>query len=126
MANIGAGETFHAYLVKKTNVTLVDSLLKSETPITEIVKMEYMTPFRYRFLNSTELMFQPLSGYAKSKIDGAIFSSETEINPAERDKIYFIDGFMQDKSLNIMRIIPQVAHGAFLISKKFPRIMELQ
>ena len=125
MANIGAGETYHAYLVKKENVKLVDSLIKETIPTEENVTFEYMQSFRYRFLSQTEMTFQPISAWLKGKYDGIIFSSETEISPNANDKLYFIDGILEGKSLLITRVIPQVQNGMFMISKKFPNIIEL-
>lgn len=125
MANIGAGETYHAYLVKKENVKLVDSLIKETIPTEENVTFEYMQSFRYRFLSQTEMTFQPISAWLKGKYDGIIFSSETEISPNANDKLYFIDGILEGKSLLIARVIPQVQNGMFMISKKFPNIIEL-
>lgn len=125
MANIGAGETYHAYLVKKENVKLVDSLIKETIPTEENVTFEYMQSFRYRFLSQTEMTFQPISAWLKGKYDGVIFSSETEISPNANDKLYFIDGILEGKSLLITRVIPQVQNGMFMISKKFPNIIEL-
>jgi hypothetical protein len=124
MANIGAGETYHAYLVKKENVKLVDSLIKT-IPTEKNVTFEYMQSFRYRFLSQTEMTFQPISAWLKGKYDGVIFSSETEISPNANDKLYFIDGILEGKSLLITRVIPQVQNGMFMISKKFPNIIEL-
>ena len=124
MANIGAGETYHAYLVKKENVKLVDSLIKT-IPTEKNVTFEYMQSFRYRFLSQTEMTFQPISAWLKGKYDGIIFSSETEISPNANDKLYFIDGILEGKSLLITRVIPQVQNGMFMISKKFPNIIEL-
>ena len=125
MANIGAGETYHAYLVKKENVKLVDSLIK--TILTEKnVTFEYMQSFRYRFLSQTEMTFQPISNWLKGKLDGVIYSSETEISPNQNDKVYFLDGILANKALLIMKVLPQVQHGMFMLSKKPPNIIELQ
>jgi len=126
MANIGAGESLHAYLVKKENVNIVDAYFRANiVPNVSIAKIDDMIPFRYRFLSTTEMTFQPISAHLKGKFDGVLFTSETDIFVNERDKIYFSDGLLQGKYLTITRVIPQVHIGAFVINKKYPKIIEL-
>jgi hypothetical protein len=125
MANIGAGESYVAYLVKRDNVNVVDSLIKNAVASQEIITSAYCKRFKYRFLSSTEMTYQPLSTHLKGKIDGSIFTSETDLNAVERDKLYFVGGIMDGKYLTIMRILPQVQHGAYTVNKKAPKIMEL-
>ena len=121
MANIGAGETREAWLIKSENVILVDSMIK--TTDTEIIKQsEYTKYFKYRALTATEMTYQPLSSWLKGKYDKVIFTSDTEIQPNERDKILFDDG----RYLRITRKLPQEQIGFFAISKKFPHILELE
>ena len=121
MANIGAGETRNAWLVKSENVTLVDSMIKSTD--TETVKQsEYSKHFKYRALTTTEMTYQPLSSWLKGKYDMVIYTSDTNIKPNERDKILFEDG----RYLRIIRKLPQEQNGFFAISKKFPHILELE
>ena len=126
MANIGAGETFTAYLVKRENVNLVDAFIKDNVASEEVFKPEYSQRFRYRFLSNNEMTFQPISAHLKGKFDGVIYSSETDLKPRERDSIYFVDGLMEGKSLRVARVLPQMQHGAFLINHKHPNIIELQ
>jgi hypothetical protein len=120
MANIGAGEVRVAYLVKSEDITLVDSMIKDTATISYDV-IKYTRKFRYRYLNSTEMTFQPLSGHLKGRYDRVIFCSETDIDFRERDKILFKEG----NTLSITRVLPQLQHGFFAISKKAPNILEL-
>ena len=121
MANIGAGEIRVAYLVKKENVTLIDSMIKTTATITYDIAQS-LQKIRYRYLNSTEMTFQPLSGHLKGRYDRVLFTSETDIVFKERDKILFDD---METYLMITRVLPQVQHGFFAISKKAPNILEL-
>jgi len=121
MANMGAGEVRVAYLVKKQEITLVDSMIKDTATITYDVAKR-LQKFRYRYLNSTEMTFQPLSGHLKGRYDRVLFSSETDIVFRERDKILFDD---LKTTLIITRVLPQVQQGFFAISKKAPNILEL-
>lgn len=126
MANIGAGETYTAYLVKKENVNFVDSLIKDSVPTEQVISMGYMKFFRYRFLTMNEMTYSPISLHLKEKFDSVIFTSETTLEPKERDKIYFIDGVLEGKQFTIMRSRPQIQQGMFAFSKKYPFILELQ
>lgn len=126
MANIGAGETLHAYLVRAENVNLVDAFIKDNVASEDAFKPEYSQRFRYRFLSTNEMTFQPISALLKGKFDAVIYSSETELKPRDRDKIYFIDGVNKGRQLRITRVLPQMQHGAFVINHKHPNIMELQ
>jgi len=121
MANIGAGETRKAWLIKSENVTIVDSMMK-DTDNETVIKSEYARMFKYRTLTATEMTYQPLSSWLKGKYDKTIFTSDTEIKPKERDKILFEDG----RYLRITRKLPQEQIGFFAISKKFPVILELE
>jgi hypothetical protein len=121
MANIGAGETRKAWLIKSENVNVVDSMIKDTESVT-VVKKEYAKMFKYRTLTSTEMTYQPLSSWLKGKYDKTIFTSDTEIRPKERDKILFEDG----RYLMITRVLPQEQIGFFAINKKFPYILELE
>ena len=80
MANIGAGETLHAYLVRAENVNLVDAFIKDNVASEDAFKPEYSQRFRYRFLSTNEMTFQPISALLKGKFDAVIYSSETELN----------------------------------------------
>jgi len=121
MANMGAGEVRVAYLVKKQEITLVDSMIKDTATITYDVAKR-LQKFRYRYLNSTEMTFQPISAHLKGRYDRVLFSSETDIVFKERYKILFDD---LKTTLSITRVFPQVQHGFFAISKKAPNILEL-
>ena len=120
MSNIGAGELITGYLVKKKDITLVDSMIKDTATITYDVA-KYLKKFKFRYLTSSEMTFQPISAHLKGRYDRVVFSSETDIEFKERDKILFED----NTTLSITRIIPQVQHGYFMISKKAPNILEL-
>ena len=120
MSNIGAGETYNAWLIKREYITLVDSLIKTSATETDSFT-EYTQPFRFRYLTSSEMTFQPISAHLKGRYDRVIFTSELDLEFRERDKILFED----NTTLIINRAIPQKQHGMFLISKKTPIILEL-
>ena len=122
MSNIGAGEYRTAYLIKQTVITVVDSQIKSEAPVETILNIDGVQGFRYRYLTEREMTFQPITAYMKGKFDKVIFSSETEITFDERNYILFDDG----NKLRITRVLPQTQHGAFLISRNAPHIIELE
>ena len=125
MANIGAGESLHAYLVKKEDINIVDAYVKNVSPTVSVDRVDGMIPFRYRFLSTSEMTFQPISAHLKGKFDGVLYTSETDISVNERDKVYFVDGLLQGKYLTVTRVLPQVHIGAFVINKKYPKIIEL-
>jgi len=121
MGNIGAGEVLTAYLIKESIANVVDSQLK-ETSIETIAKLESVESFKYRYLTNNEMTLQPLSNWVKGQFEKVLYTSEQNITFNERDFILF-----ENKTkLRITRIIPQQQHGMFLISKKFPHILELQ
>jgi len=120
MSNIGAGEYLDAWLVKREEITQVDSMIKSTATVTtEIYK--YTKPFKYRYLTATEMTFQPISAHLKGRYNRVLFTSETDIVFRERDKILFEDNSM----LLINRLLPQYQNGMFLISNNPPHILEL-
>lgn len=121
MANLGAGEVLKAYLVKKELITVVDTQYKSSVPVEEIKKIYKLKQIRYRYLTNTEATYQPINNWLKGKYDKVIFTSETDVEFRERDKILFDDG----RYLVINSVIPQTQHGAFLINRKPPHILEL-
>lgn len=121
MANLGAGEVLKAYLVKKELITVVDSQLK-DTSVEEVKSIYKLKLFKYRHITDREMTTQPISGYLKGQFDKVIFTSETDIVFNERDKILFPD----KTTLVIERKIPQKQHGYFIISNKFPHILELR
>jgi len=123
MANIGAGETYVGYLVKKDKFEMVDSLLKSSQPDVESKISVYTKQFRYRYLSSNEMTYLPISGWLKGKFDRVLFTSETDIKFSERDKIYLIE---ENKVLLITKVSPMVQHGYFAINKKPPHVLELE
>ena len=121
MANIGAGETRKAWLVKREFVATIDSMIK-DTSLEDVIASVYTKYFKYRALSSTEMTYQPISSYLKGKYDKVIFTSETDLVFNERDKILFEDG----RFLNITRKLPQEQLGFYMFSKKFPHILELE
>lgn len=121
MANVGAGEVLKAYLVTTDLITAVDTQYKSSTPVEEIKKIYHLREFKYRYLTSSEMTFQPLTDSLKGRYDRTLFTSEIDIVFRERNKILFEDG----RYLMINRVLPQVQHGMFLINKKPPHILEL-
>lgn len=121
MGNIGVGEVYQGYLVKKEDFTTVDSLIKSSATESDTFK-EYTTPFKYRYLSDREMTYQPLPSYLKEKMDKTIYTSELDLSPEERDKVLLESG----KYLRVVRIFPQKQHGMFLINKKTPFILELE
>jgi len=122
MANIGVGENKIAYLVKYADVTNVDSMLSTSTPVEEIVRVGYMKRFKYRHLTQNEMTYQPISNWLKGKEESVLYTSETDILPKERDKVYFESS---EVFLSITKVIPQSHHGAFLVNGKHPHILEL-
>jgi len=121
MANIGVGETFNAFLVKASDITAVDSFLKTSATETTAT-CEQMQPFRYRYVDMREGLAQPIAAWLKGKEDRIIFTSETSIDPKPNDRIY--DGF--SRYFIVVSVRPQRQLGAFVISKKFPFIIELR
>ena len=122
MANIGAGETLVAYLIKKTVANDVNSQIKDTVPTDTILNLNGVYRFKYRHLSQSEMTYQPISNWLKGKFDRVLFTSETAIEFEERDFVMFESG----KKLRITRILPQSQHGAFLINKKYPHILELE
>ena len=122
MANIGAGETLVAYLIKKSKATDVESQIKDTIPTETILNLDGVYRFKFRHLSQSEMTYQPISNWLKGKFDRVLFTSETAIEFEERDFVMFESG----KKLRITRILPQSQHGAFLINKKYPHILELE
>jgi len=121
MANIGAGETFTAYLVKASDITTVDSFIKA-TNTSSLATCGVVQAFRYRYLSSNEAITQALPSWLKGKLNDVIFTSETEIDPRLNDVIYLEYDF---KKRVISSVIPQRQLGFYAISKKFPFVLEL-
>ncbi|MCK9319498.1 hypothetical protein, partial [Methanoculleus sp.] len=69
-----------------------------------------------------EMTSQPITGWLKGKFEKVIFTSETDIEFKERDFVLFEDG----TKYRITRVLEQSQHGAFLISRNFPHILELK
>lgn len=124
MRNIGIGETFLGYLVKSKDVSNIDSLLTSNTPIETILTYEVCHPFRYRYLSEREMTDQPISSWLKGKYESVIFTSEIDYEFEERDRVFLEDN--KSKFLSITNVIPQKHLGQYVITKKFPHILELK
>lgn len=122
MSNIGVGETFIAYLIKKTVITDVETQIKTTAPTETILNIEGVYRFKYRHLSQSEMTYQPISGWLKGKFDKVLFTSDRKVDFNERDFVMFEDG----KRLRIARAFPQTQHGAFLVNKKPPHILELE
>lgn len=122
MANIGAGETYHGYLIKAENITFVDSLIKESVPTQQIVSQGYMRPFRYRYLTESEMTQQQMRGWLKNTARAVIFTSETEIVPNAKDAVMLENGML----LRVPQKQPQPQQGMYMFSKKPPHILELQ
>jgi len=124
MSNIGAGETLHAWLIKKSEVDNVNSLIATNdtTPTIETIKSQYAKHFKYRTLSTSEMTFQPLTSHLKGRYDLTLFTSDLDIEPKERDKVMFEDGTM----LVITRLLPQKQLGFYMFKRKFPVILEMQ
>ena len=122
MANIGAGELLKGYLIKKATVKDIDSQIKDTVPTETFKNMNGVYEFKYRHLSQSEMTYQPISNWLKGKFDKVLYTSETDIKFEERDFIKFENG----KFLRITRVLPQSQHGAFLINKKPPHILELE
>ena len=89
MANIGAGEFNPAYLIKRENVTVVDSYLKATVPIEEMQELGVIRKFKYRYLTDSEMISQPIAGWLKGKTVMVIYTSEKNITFNEYDKSDF-------------------------------------
>lgn len=120
MGNVGAGEVLTAYLIKESVANLIDSKLK-DTSIETIAMLENVQSFKYRYLTNNEMTLQPLSSWLKGQFEKVLYTSETNIVFNERDFVLFEN----KQKARITRVIPQVQHGMFLISKKYPHILEL-
>ena len=121
MGNIGVGETYVAWLVKKENMSVVDTLIK-DTGTEMFRTIEYGKRFKYRYLSEREITYQPLPSYLKEKMDKTIYTSELGLYPNERDVVYLENG----RHFRVVNLFPQKQHGMFLISKKTPFILELE
>ncbi len=122
MANIGAGETYKAYYVEPTLVTKIDTLLSNSAPIESLVSVGMIRTFKYRYLTSNEMLSQPLSSWVKSQYENVIYTSETNIDFKNKAVIFTEDG----KRHILDNKIPQRQQGMFLVSKKYPHILELR
>ena len=124
MSNIGAGETFNAWLIKKNVINDIDTFLLTNDTQEAITKIrsEYGQRFKYRTLTASEMTYQPLQNHLKGRYDLTLFTSELNINPKERDKIMFEDG----THLMVSRVLPQKQLGFYMFKKKFPVILELE
>ncbi|HKL47107.1 MAG TPA: hypothetical protein VJ878_00430, partial [Candidatus Izemoplasmatales bacterium] len=101
----------------------VNSLIATNdtTPTIETIKSQYSKPFKYRTLTSSEMIYQPITSHLKGKYDMTLFTSDTSIDPQNRDKIMFEDGSM----LLVNKVLPQKQAGFYMFRKKFPVILEL-
>lgn len=124
MANIGVGETYHAWLIEKSNVQDVNSYLNELDEAINITKFIATkgTHFKYRYLSQSEMTYQPISNHLKGKFDSVIFTSETNIKFKERQMVVFEDG----THLLITRKLPQTQINSFAFTKKPPHILELE
>jgi len=122
MANIGVNENFYGYLAKASDITTVDSFLKTTTPATGISVCEAVQAFRFRYVDMNESLAQPLPAWLKAKMGSVIFSSDTEIEPRPHDAVYSEDG----RKYIVVNVFPQRQFGAFAFSKKFPHILDLE
>jgi hypothetical protein len=122
MANIGVNENFYGYLAKASEITTVDSFLKTTTPTVGLATCEAVKQFRFRYVDMNESIAQPLPVWLKDKIGSVIFSSDTTIEPKAHDAVYTEDGRKQI----IVNVYPQRQLGAYAFSKKFPHILNLE
>lgn len=123
--NIGAWETYTAYLVKKEDVAIVDAYIKGSVEFTEAIKSSVGKRFKYRFLTQEEVATQVMSGWLKNVKTGVIFSSETNINPKPKDKVYFVDGILKGEYLQVNIVKPNVEVASYAFNKKLPNIIDL-
>lgn len=122
MANIGVNETYYGYLAKASDITTVDSFLKSTTPTEGLSVCEALQAFRFRYVDMNESLAQPLPAYLKAKMGSVIFTSETTIEPKANDAVYTADG----RKHLVVNVLPQRQMGAYAFTRKFPNILELQ
>ena len=121
MSNLGAGETFVGYLIKSSDVSVVDSFIKDHST-TSISTCDAVTAFRYRYISANESLAQALPAWLKQKMNDVIFTSETAISPKLNDVVYLETDF---KKRIITSVLPQRELGMFALSKKFPFVLEL-
>jgi len=124
MTNIGIGETYLGYLIKAKDVANIDTLLSAVTPTETILTYEVCHPFRYRYLSDYEMTNQPISAWLKGKFESVIFTSEIDYTFEERDRVFLEDE--KTKYMTITNVIPQKHLGMYVITKKFPHILELK
>ncbi|MCK9575884.1 MAG: hypothetical protein WC143_08190 [Eubacteriales bacterium] len=121
MSNIGVGETYCGIYIEQGYISKVDSLLGNTLPVTTLIGTQYIKTFKYRYLTSSEMLTQPISGWVKNKYEDVIFTSENSVDWKTKSLIYTQDG----KRHILENKLPQRQHGMFLISQKFPHILEL-
>jgi hypothetical protein len=122
MANIGANETYHGYFVKGYNITIVDSFLKDHIDSTTTTVSEQMQAIRYRYLDESERLAQPLPAWLKGKMESLIYTSDTNIAPRPNDFIFTEDG----RKHLITNVMAQRQLGAYAFSKAVPFILQLE
>ncbi|HOO43432.1 MAG TPA: hypothetical protein PKU69_00035 [Bacillota bacterium] len=127
MANIGAGETYTGYIVRKTDIIFLDSLLKDTLTETErIVALEtslFAKKFRYRYFSMQEKLATPLRSWIKTQFETTILSSDTEFNPHPDDYI-FLEGQFDPRL--IINVINMREHGYFAFVKSAPYVLVLK
>jgi len=121
MRNVGAGETYNGYLVKKSDITNVESFIKTTSSVS-VTTCEALTPFRYRYIDANERLAMALPAWAREQASNVIFTSDADITPSVNDRVYFEDGTF----LLVVEVMPQRQLGAYMFSKKFPYVIRLK
>jgi hypothetical protein len=125
MSNIGAWEIYNAIHVKESYVNIVDAYIKETVPDLSQLDTTYCKRFRYRFLTQDEQTRQVMSGWLKNVNNVVIHTSETELQVKARDRIYFLDGLMQGKFLNVINHKTLLEVAAYTFNHKPPKVLEL-
>lgn len=128
MANIGVGETYVGYLVKRADFTTVDSFIKSTSTETSgiypLEKCLQAKKFQYRYMSAEENLAQPLRAFLLNGLETMILSSETEIEPKPNDYIYLEPE--PERQRIVAQVVPLLENGFFVFSKKQPKMMVLK
>ena len=126
--NIGAGETYSGYLVKRADFTSVDSFIKStKTETNAVYPLEncpQAIPFQYRYMSAEENIAQPLRAFLMNGMETMILSSETDIDPKPNDLVFL--ELEPERQRIVAQVVPMLENGFYAFTKTPPRMMVLK
>lgn len=126
--NIGAGETYSGYLVKRADFAAVDSFIKStKAETTAIYPLENCVqaiPFRYRYMSADEHLASPLRAFLVNGMETMILSSETNIDPKPNDLVFL--ELEPERQRIVSQVVPMLENGFYAFSKTPPKMMVLK